>query len=86
MGNEAIPAQPPFVADDNGYPTEESVRAALQVCRIDVLADLDAVYADKRDKLVPLIAQNCLVEHLSRNWPKGFIGAAMGAVQEAQRT
>jgi hypothetical protein len=83
MGETEVP-QPPFVINPQGYPSEDSVREALKVCGIGQLAELDAAYAGKREKLVPLIANNCLAEHLSRNWPKGFIMAAVGAVTEAQ--
>jgi len=77
------PAVAPFVPDERGYPTEASVRTALDDCQIGVLADTEAFYRGKRDRLAPLMAQNCLAKHLGKDYPKAFTAISIAAVTAA---
>jgi len=77
--------QHPFLnvnGGSEGFPTPDSVLTALEMFNLGALADVPVEYADQKGTMVELITQ-CRIEHLTRNWPKGFIGQVMGIAAQS---
>lgn len=82
---ETMQLDPPFDDDGNGYPTPESVREALALFKMDNLAGVPVSFRGEEGTVQELISR-CRIEHLTQNWPKGFIGQVVGIVsQQAER-
>lgn len=75
----------PFVDNGEGFPTPDSVRAALGMFSLDRLADIPVSYMDKKGSMVDLITR-CRIERLTENWPKGFIAQVIGAASADQQS
>lgn len=72
----------PFVDSGEGFPTAESVREALIVCKLGALADVQVNYRGKSGSMVDLLTQ-CRIEHLLDNWPMGFASEVYGSAAQA---
>lgn len=74
--------KPPFVDNGEGFPTPDSVRAALGMFSLGRLADMPVSYMDHQGSMVDLITR-CRIERLTENWPKSFIAQVIGAASQA---
>ena len=72
----------PFIDNGKGFPTGESVRKALDDYKLGVLADTAITFRGEKGSVADLIAQ-CKIEHLTQDWPKGFISKVIGAAAQA---
>jgi hypothetical protein len=75
-------AKHPFIDDGNGFPTPDSVRTALDLFKLDRLADVPISFRGEDGSMVDLVS-HCRIEHLTENWPKGFIGQVIGIASQA---
>jgi hypothetical protein len=72
----------PFVDDGEGYPTEDSVREALDMFRLGPLADVQVAFRGQDGSMTELITQ-CRIERLVEDWPRGFVGQVVGIASQA---
>lgn len=72
----------PFIDNGEGFPTPDSVRTALGMFSLDELADIPIRFKGEEGSMIDLVAQ-CQIEHLTRNWPKGFIAQVIGSATQA---
>ena len=79
-----VETKPPFVDNGSGFPEPDSVKQALNMYNLDKLANLTVSYRGQEGSMVDLIAR-CRIEHLTQDWPRGFIAQVIGAAAEAAR-
>jgi hypothetical protein len=77
--------EPPFVDDGEGFPTKDSVRAALNMCKLGVLADKQVEFRGQQGSMIDVIGQ-CRIERLTENWPAQFMGTVIGAASQASQS
>jgi hypothetical protein len=72
----------PFVDNGEGFPTSESVSAALEMFNLGALAEVQVSFRGHPGSMVELIT-HCKIDRLTENWPNGFVAQVIGSAAQA---